>query len=78
MTLINAGNLHLDKRCTSPNSGYTATHRSAQIAKATSYVHKTLGVIVDFGREKAKGGDKNDRTKNRNDIEAWTHGSLKS
>ena len=42
MTLINAGNLHLDKRCTSPNSGYTAKHRSAQIAKATSYVRKTL------------------------------------
>jgi len=49
----------------SPDSGYTAAvlRTSAQIAKATSYVHKTLGVIVDFGCEKAKRDDKNDRTK---------------
>jgi len=63
-------------RPTVDNSGHTAKHRSVQIAKATSYVQKTLGVIVDFGRD--KGGDKNDRTKNRTDIETWTHGSLKS
>ncbi len=43
MTLINAGNLHLDKRCTSPNSRYTATLRSAQIRQSrTSYVSKAL------------------------------------
>lgn len=29
------------------NSGHTATLRSAKIAKATSYVRRTLGEIVD-------------------------------
>jgi len=31
----------------SPNSGHTAKHRSAQIAKATSYVRKTLSEMPE-------------------------------
>jgi len=34
----------------SPNSGHTAKHRSAQIAKATSYVRKTLSEMADKRR----------------------------
>jgi len=38
-------------RPTADNSGHTAKHRSAQIAKATSYVRKTLSEMpaVTFG-----------------------------
>ena len=42
-TLRNA--LHSSSLSGAYNSGHTATLRSAQIAKATSYVRKTLGVI---------------------------------
>ena len=45
----------------SPNSGHTATLRSAKIRKRTFYVHKTLGVIGGDGKMIIKGiknGDK--------------------
>jgi len=44
-------------RPTADNSGHTAKHRSAQIAKATSYVHKTLydiGLLLYNMRVKLK------------------------
>ena len=34
-------------RPTADNSGHTAKHRSAQIAKATSYVRKTLSEMPE-------------------------------
>jgi len=53
-TLRNA--LHSSSLSGAYNSGHTATLRSAQIAKATSYVRKTLYAIVKINVAKSNKG----------------------